>query len=148
VLDTRRERVLLPSTLVRGHSALAGVVLVFCLGSARAAAPLKGRVVFLGDSLEHLRCTAPDLAEKEFFIYLLAHNLIRCLMTEAVARHQGDLERVSFKGAVDGLRQYSAAIASARNRKMRDALWGDLLVPLVRDALPLRPNRIEPRTLR
>ncbi|MDB6065356.1 MAG: Transposase family protein, partial [Pedosphaera sp.] len=98
--------------------------------------------------MEQLRCKTPDLAEKELLIYLLAHNLIRCLMAEAVARHQGDLQRVSFKGSVDALRQYSAAIASAWNRKMRDALWDDLLACLVRDALPDRPNRIEPRALK
>jgi hypothetical protein len=98
--------------------------------------------------MEQLRSTTPDLAEKELLIYLLAHNLIRCLMAEAVTRHQGELERVSFKGAVDALRQYSAAMATARNRKMQDTLWDDLLVCLVRDALPRRPNRIEPRALK
>jgi hypothetical protein len=98
--------------------------------------------------MEQLRCKTPDLLEKELLIYLLAHNLIRCLMAEAVARYQGDLERVSFKGSVDALRQFSAAIASARSRKMREALWDDLLVCLIRDRLPYRPNRFEPRALK
>lgn len=98
--------------------------------------------------MEQLRCTTPELAEKELLVYLLAHNLIRCLMAEAVARHQSGLERVSFKGAVDALRQYSAAIASARGRKLRDLLWDDLLVCLVRDALPYRPHRLEPRAVK
>lgn len=98
--------------------------------------------------MELLRCKTPDLAEKELLIYLLAHNLMRCLMAEAVARHDADLERVSFKGTLDGLRQYSAAISSARSRKMRDALWDDLLLNLVRDLVPRRPNRIEPRALK
>jgi hypothetical protein len=98
--------------------------------------------------MELLRCQTPDLAEKELLIYLLAHNLIRCLMAEAVARHRVELERVSFKGTVDGLRQYSAAISSARSRKMRDALWEDLLLNLARDMVPLRPGRIEPRALK
>jgi hypothetical protein len=98
--------------------------------------------------MELLRCKTPDLAEKELLVYFLAHNLMRCLMAQAVARHQADLERVSFKGAVDGLRQYSAAISSARSRKMRDALWEDLLLNLVRDAVPSRPDRREPRALK
>jgi hypothetical protein len=98
--------------------------------------------------MEQLRCKTPNLAEKELLMYLLAHNLIRCLMAEAVARHQGELERVSFKGAVDALRQYSAAMACARGRKIRDLLWDDLLVSLVRDALPHRPNRLEPRAVK
>jgi hypothetical protein len=98
--------------------------------------------------MELLRCKNPDLAEKELLIYLLAHNLMRCLMAEAVARHRADLERVSFKGTLDGLRQYSAAISNARSRTMREALWEDLLLNLARDAVPLRPDRIEPRALK
>lgn len=98
--------------------------------------------------LEQLRCLTPDMAEKELLIYLLGHNLIRWLMAEAVARHEGNLKRVSFKGTVDSLRQYSAAIASARSRKMRQTLWDDLLLNLIRDKLPNRPNRLEPRALK
>ncbi len=77
-----------------------------------------------------------------------AHNLIRCVMAEAVARHQVDLERVSFKGSVDALRQYSDAIAQARNRKLRRQLWEDLLLNLARDLVPTRPNRTEPRAVK
>jgi hypothetical protein len=98
--------------------------------------------------MEFLRCQTPDMVEKELLMYLLTHNLIRCLMAEAVACHQAELERVSFKGSVDALRQYSAAIATARSRKMRDTLWEDLLLNLVRDVVPDRPNRIEPRALK
>lgn len=98
--------------------------------------------------MELLRCKTPDMAEKELLVYLLTHNVIRCLMAEAVACHQADLERVSFKGSIDALRQYSAAIAAARSQAMRDALWEDLLLNLVRDLVPYRPNRLEPRALK
>lgn len=54
--------------------------------------------------MEELRCKSPDMAEKELLAYLVAHNLIRCVMAEAVAREPVDLERVSFKGSVDALR--------------------------------------------
>jgi hypothetical protein len=79
---------------------------------------------------------------------LVAHNLIRCLIAEAVARYQVNLERVSFKGSVDALRQYSDAIAKARNQKMRRQLWEDLLLNLARDLVPYRPNRQEPRAVK
>jgi hypothetical protein len=95
--------------------------------------------------MEELRCKTPDMAEKELLAYLVAHNLIRCLIAQAVARHQVDLERVSFKGSVDALRQYSDAIAKARNQKMRRQLWEDLLLNLARDLVRHRPNRSEPR---
>jgi hypothetical protein len=98
--------------------------------------------------MEVLRCKTPDMAEKELLAYLVAHNLIRCVMAEAVARDPGDLERVSFKGSVDALRQYSAAIAQARNRKIRCQLWEDLLGNLVRDLVRKRPQRTEPRAVK
>ena len=33
--------------------------------------------------MEHLRCQSPEMAEKEVLAYLIAYNLIRCLMAEA-----------------------------------------------------------------
>ncbi len=69
-------------------------------------------------------------------------------MAEAVAQYSVNLERISFKGTVDALRQYSAAIAQARNRKMRRLLWDDLLLNLVRDLVPQRPGRQEPRAVK
>ena len=98
--------------------------------------------------MEQLRCQTPDMAEKELLAYLAAHNLIRCIIAEAVATYQVELERVSFKGSVDALRQYSSAIGQARNAKMRAQLWEDLLVNLARDLVPYRPNRLEPRSLK
>jgi hypothetical protein len=98
--------------------------------------------------MEQLRCQTPDMAEKELLAYLVAHNLVRCLIAQAIATYQVDLERVSFKGSVDALRQYSNAISQARNQKMRDQLWEDLLLNLARDLVPYRPNREEPRAVK
>lgn len=47
--------------------------------------------------MEYLRCKSPEMAQKELLAYLLAHNLIRCVIAEAVARHDVDLPRISFK---------------------------------------------------
>ena len=98
--------------------------------------------------MDQLRCKTPDMVHKELLAYLVAHNLIRCVMAETVARHAVELERVSFKGAVDALRQYSAALAQARNRKMRRQLWEDLLRNLARDLVPQRSGRQEPRAVK
>ena len=98
--------------------------------------------------MEQLRCKTPDMAEKELLAYLVAHNLVRCVIAEAVARHAADLERISFKGSLDALRQYSAALAQAPSRKTRRRLWDDLLLNLVRDLLRRRPGRTEPRALK
>ncbi len=98
--------------------------------------------------MERLRCKTPDMVEKELLAYLVAHNLIRCVMAEAVARYAVDLERVSFKGTVDAVRQYSAALAQARTRKLRRQLWDDLLLNLARDQVRHRPGRLEPRAVK
>ena len=80
--------------------------------------------------------------------YLVAHNLIRCVMAEAVAQYEVDLERVSFKGSVDSVRVYSEALGRARNQKMRGLLWDNLLSDLARDLVRKRPNRREPRAVK
>lgn len=98
--------------------------------------------------MEQLRCQTPAMAQKELLAYLVAHNLVRCLIAQAVATYQVDLQRVSFKGSLDALRQYSNAISRARNRKMRDQLWEDLLLNLARDLIPHRPHRQEPRAVK
>jgi hypothetical protein len=98
--------------------------------------------------MEALRCQSPEMAEKELLTCLVAHNLIRCGMAEAVARYQVPLERISFKGSLDALRQYSAAMAQARSKKLRRQLWEDLLFNRARDLVPLRPNRREPRAVK
>ena len=98
--------------------------------------------------MEELRCKTPAMAEKELLAYLVAHNLVRCLIAEAVSRHCVDLQRVSFKGSLDALRQYSDAIGKARNQMMRRQLWEDLLRNLARDLVRRRPNRHEPRAVK
>ncbi len=98
--------------------------------------------------MEFLRCKSPDMVEKELLVYLLAHNLVRYLMAQALCQYAGELERISFKGSLDSLRQYSTAIAAARSRKLREELWDDLLLNLIRDRLRHRPGRREPRALK
>jgi hypothetical protein len=98
--------------------------------------------------LEQLRCQSPAMVRKELLAGLIAHNLIRCVMAEAAQLHAAELERLSFKGAVDALRQYSTVLAQARTNKMRRTLWQHLLATLARDPVPLRPNRNEPRAVK
>ena len=98
--------------------------------------------------MEALRCQSPDMAEKELLAYLVAYNLVRCLMGEAVALAGVEMERLSFKGTVDAVRQYTAAIAAARSKRKRQELWDDLVANIVRDLVPLRPGRKEPRAVK
>lgn len=98
--------------------------------------------------MEQLRAQTPEMAEKEALAYLVAHNLIRCVMAEATAKYRVALERLSFKGTVDGLRQFTNMITQAGNQRMRQQLWEDLLWHIARDQVPLRPARREPRAVK
>lgn len=98
--------------------------------------------------MERLRCQSPPMAQKELLACLIAHNLVRCVMAEAAALYDVHLDRISFKGSLDALRQYTAAIAQVPNRKLRRQLWNDLLLSLARDLVPFRPGRLEPRAVK
>jgi hypothetical protein len=98
--------------------------------------------------METLRCKSPAMAQKEALMYLIAHNLVRWLMLQAVLKHEVQLEQISFKGTIDSLREFSQAMAQARTERKRKALWNELLRTVAADVLPLRPERREPRAVK
>jgi Transposase DDE domain len=99
-------------------------------------------------NLKQLKCQTPKMAYKELLAGLIAYNLLRCLMAQAASLHQISLDRISFKGSLDGLRQFCVASAQARSRKARRELWDLLLKTLALDAVPARPGRREPRAVK
>lgn len=98
--------------------------------------------------MEVLRCKSPRMVHKELEMFLIAYNLIRCLIVQAAAINDADLDRMSFKGTVDSVRQFSLAIAQARSKKKQHQLIIELLEIIARDQVPERPNRIEPRAVK
>jgi IS4 transposase len=98
--------------------------------------------------MEALRCKSPGMAHKELEMFFIAYNLIRVLMAQASALYEVPMERLSFKGTVDALRQFSLAMARARSRKKQKQLTADLLEIIARDQVPERPGRREPRAVK
>ena len=98
--------------------------------------------------MDMLRGRSPQMAQKELYTRLIAHNLIRCIMAQAAAEHGVALERISFKGSLDGLRHFSQAMVQARSKKKRRELWAQLLHTLAADLVPERPGRREPRAVK
>jgi hypothetical protein len=94
------------------------------------------------------RGRSPEMVHKEIYMRLIAHNLIRCTMAEAAAKHGVTLQRISFKGCLDAMRQFSQAMARARSKGKRRDLWATLLDALARDLVPERPGRREPRAVK
>ena len=98
--------------------------------------------------MEVLRCKTPRMVHKEFEMFFIAYNLIRCLMAESSLRYQVGIGWLSFKGTVDSIRQFGAAIAQARSRKTQRHLLEKLLEVIARDRLPERFGRSEPRAVK
>lgn len=98
--------------------------------------------------MEVLRCKSPQMVHKELEMFFIAYNTIRCLMAQAGASNAVELDRMSFKGTVDSVRQFSLAIAQARSKKKQNQLIVELLEVIARDQVPHRPDRIEPRVLK
>ncbi len=98
--------------------------------------------------MEVLRCKSPKMVHKELEMFFIAYNLIRVLMMQAAAIHEVPVERLSFKGSVDSLRQFSAAVAQASSRKKQKQLLFRLLEIIGRDLVPDRPGRREPRAVK
>jgi hypothetical protein len=98
--------------------------------------------------MEVLRCKSPQMLHKELEMFFIAYNLIRCLIADAGVINDVELDRMSFKGTVDSVRQFSLAIAQARSNKQQQRLILELLEVIARDQVPDRPDRIEPRAVK
>jgi hypothetical protein len=98
--------------------------------------------------MDMLRSRTPEGVYKEVFTRLAAHNLIRYTMAQAATHWNLPLVRISFKGSVDALRQFTHAMACARSQKKRQELWTELLETLAADLVPERPGRREPRAVK
>lgn len=98
--------------------------------------------------LSDLRCRRPATAHRELLAGLIAHNLARVIMTESARSHKVPLERVSFKGTLDALRNFCIAISQVDRPAKRRLLWTQMLRILATDLVPPRPYRSEPRALK
>ena len=56
--------------------------------------------------MEMLSCQSPPMVRKELDMHLIAYNLIRQVAAQAASAHHVDLESISFKGTLDGLRHF------------------------------------------
>jgi hypothetical protein len=101
--------------------------------------------------MEQLSCRRPQLVEKQLLMFFIAHNLLRWIMAQAARQGAMPIERISFKGSLDALRQWASLRPQLRgpgkHAKWRK-LWRELLQILANDAVPERPGRKEPRAVK
>lgn len=110
----------------------------------RWAVELCFRDIKIAMGVDVLRCKTPEMVEKELWMHVIAYNLVRALMLEAATSHRVPLERISFKGACDAIRNWAPVIAQATAHD-RDGLIAAMLRAIARNPIPYRPDRSEPR---
>jgi len=151
-----RVRVRLPGLRVR-EITLMTTLLDPALYSAKAIAQafrVRWRQEMCFDDLKttlhmaHLKSLSPAMARKELCMFLIAHNVLRCLMAQAATQAQIETQRISFKGALDGLRQCSIAMTQAKSKAIRQAVWLQFISALANNPVPERAGRVEPRAVK
>ena len=92
--------------------------------------------------MDHLRCKTPHRVRNEFWMHLLAYNLIRRAM--AVAAQQSGVPpwHISFKGTLQTLNQFLPLFGSATSVT---AMCDALVICIAAHAVGNRPDRYEPR---
>lgn len=95
--------------------------------------------------MDHLRCKTPHRVRNEFYMHLVAYNLIRKLMAAAAKGAEVEPWTVSFKGALQTITQLLLVLDS----QITTDDWCDaVLDALAKHVVGNRPDRIEPRVLK
>jgi hypothetical protein len=95
--------------------------------------------------MEHLQSKTPEMVRKEFYVHLLAYNLIRATLWEAGIKHNVHPLKLSYKGAIQHVLSFVTILAFMRNR---ESIYGVMLSIISQDKLLERPFRVEPRMVR
>lgn len=94
--------------------------------------------------MEYLSCKTPEMARKEFYIHLLAYNLVRTIMYQSSVEYGGEPPGISFQATIQHLHNFSYALAYA-DAEILDCLYRTLLYLVSKEQLLIRPGRVEPR---
>lgn len=93
--------------------------------------------------MDHLRCQTPHRVRNEFYMHLVAYNLIRQVLA-AAAQHAGrEPWMVSFKGALQTLDAMLSLLVESQNSI--DVGWEAMLDAIASHKVGHRPDRYEPR---
>ena len=95
--------------------------------------------------MEHILSKTPEMVRKEFYVHLLAYNLIRATLWEAGIKHQVHPIRLSFKGAKQHVLNFLPVLAIIEHR---DIVYAVMLTIISQEKLLERPFRVEPRMVR
>lgn len=92
--------------------------------------------------MDHLRCKTPHRVRNEFYMHLLAYNLIRRAMVIAAVEAKVNPYHLSFKGTVQALDRFLPLLDSCQSV---DDLCQALVACIATHVVGNRPDRYEPR---
>lgn len=96
--------------------------------------------------MDVLRCKTPSMVEKEILMHVCAYNAIRLLILHSAMSSGSELGRISFKGALDVLREWLPRAGEYADKPRKLAQWREeLLAAIANVRNPHRPERQEPR---
>jgi hypothetical protein len=114
---------------------------------SRWQAELDLRTIKVEMQMEVLRCKTPEMVRKEIWIHLLAYNLIRTVMADAVTRHDLRPREISFKGAWQTLVAYRPLVENAKSGEL-PRFYEQMLSAIASHRVGNRPDRYEPRAIK
>ncbi len=94
--------------------------------------------------METLSCKTPDMIEKEIWVYLLAHNLIRISMAEAASLADILPRQLSFKHSLQLWRTWRRQPNTLGDHKSLKVL----LLLIIENTVGHRSGRVEPRAVK
>ena len=95
--------------------------------------------------MDHLTCKSPSMVRKEFFIYLLAYNLIRIRMAQAASLHDKKPREISFTGARTAMTIWMPLIARESSPQVRAKMERHMLDMIATRTVGKRRGRWAPR---
>lgn len=95
--------------------------------------------------MKHIHSKTPEMVRKEFYVHLLAYNLIRAVLWEAGIKHNVPPLRLSYKGAIQHVLSFVPILAIMKDR---DIIYSAMLTIISQGKIPERPFRVEPRMVR
>jgi len=97
--------------------------------------------------MERLAAKTPEMVQKDIWVHLLAYNLLRTLMWQALPASEGSPLRLSLQGTRQLFNHLRPLLAHAtvKNRRL---LYATLFELVQVQIVPLRPHRQEPRVVK
>jgi Transposase DDE domain len=138
----RTRRLVVATTLLDAGLYPAAALAALYRARWHAELDLRSLKVTLG--MDVLRCHSPGMVRKEFWMHLLAYNLIRGVMARAAQDLGCEPRELSFAGALQAVRAFGERLLGAGAAEAEE-LRAWLLVVVGAHQVGDRPDRVEPR---